>query len=339
MLKLLQSVGKRPDQVVDFCDAIGWPGLTVVQASPGTFDVECTGVLNAGYGMLGFKCATNVFFTGPRNTLFQTFCLIDKPPEHANIKDFTDHGTTFDYSTLVGLHAEKDFESFKMGPSGTLLVAVVPWNTVRDYSKVVEKMGAGTGEQMSIAMEKYNQLILDPSWYYRLCAAMRRRTFMPQPDVDGSDLDQLLALISETILSGVTGVKTRSFRESSSLPGKLVDIAYSADARKKLQLPQIVEMLQGNSLRTIQEACDKELGFGPMELLRLCRMQQVRRGLTHRPTNEDLKDLLETRPTVELVFKHYGLTYSTSQRKAYKDFFGKTPKQDEKDSLRSVVST
>ena len=339
MLKLLQTVGRRPDQVTDFCDAVGWPGISVVQVTPGTFDVECTGVLNAGYGMLNFKTATEAFFTGPRNNLYQTFCLVDKPPEHANIKDFTDHGTTFDHSTLVGLHSEKTFESFKMGPSGSLLVAVVPWTTVRNYAKLVEKIGSGTGEQMTIAMENYNELILDPTWYQRLCTAMRRRTFMPQPDNDGSDLDQLLALISETILSGVTGVKTRSFRESSTIPGKIVDIAYSAEARKKLQLPEIVEMLQGHSLRAVQGSCDKELGFGPMELLRICRMQQVRRALTHRPTNEDLQDLFETRPTVERVFKHYGLTYSTSQRKAYKDFFGKTPKQDEKDSLRSVVST
>ena len=223
---LTEKVGRSPHEVSAFCDGVGWPGLNVVQLEPGEMDVECHGVANYGYGMLEFKCRQSTFFTGPRNRDFQTFCMVDKPLANKNCFDFKDHGTTFQHSTLVGLHSSKDHESFTMGASGRLYVAAIPWDAVHKYCKLLDKLGSPAGDQMELAMGKFNELVLDFDWYQRLCAAFRRRLFCPQPDPTGIDLDQLLALISQTISTGVVDVNTSRFCDSSHVSSKIVEVAY-----------------------------------------------------------------------------------------------------------------
>lgn len=330
---LTEKVGRSPHEVSAFCAEVGWPGLNVVQLEPGEMDVECHGVANYGYGMLGFKCRQSTFFTGPRNTNFQTFCMVDKPLANKNCFDFKDHGATFQHSTLVGMHSHKDHESFTMGASGRLYVAAIPWDAVHKYCKLLDKLGSPAGDQMQLAMGKFNELVLDFDWYQRLCAALRRRLFCPQPDPAGIDLDQLLALISQTISTGVVDTKTSRFCDSSHISSKIVEVAYSVDGTKILKLADLCEML-GYSDKTLQRDTDSQVGMGPMDLVRQVRMQQVRRALTDKPTHEALCDQYGGKVSVPAVFAHYRLSYSDRTRALYKTFHGRTPKQDSMESLR-----
>ena len=330
---------RRPEDLTPVCEEMGWPGLRALQLDPGNdLFVETNFVLNYQYGMISFRPNKRVFLTGPRNTDYQTFCVVDKPYKNRNVFDFGDHGSYFEHGTLIGMLSSKSEESFQIGPSGSLQIAAVPWELVNDWCDKVSKLGDQVASDFRKVMGKYNEYMLDPVWYDRLCAAFRRRAYSPQPDPDGEDFDQLMCIIAQTVTTGVVDSGMKSMPESASLTKKIVDVAYSSDGCRPLKLSCLATLLHSDQ-RTLQHDTNRQLGVGPMDLLRLCRFHQARRVLTYRPANEEFEAIIKTRPTVERVFKHFGLSYSPHTRGLYQEFFGKTPKQDELDSLKTYAHT
>ena len=320
-------------------DQMQWPGQKAVQIDPGNLATECTFVENFRYGMLGFKTNRRVFMTGPRNTAFHTFCVIDHGTSPAPAQlEHNDYGDQIDRMAMCGMIAGKDHESFTIGRSGTLLIAAVPWDFIDHYLNQTESLNLGAQERMRDAMSKFNQRVLDPEWYQRLTVALRRRTFMPKPDIDGVDFDQLMALIIQCMVEGTQKTGVSSFPESAAITRALVEIAYSEDGSTVVTLEKLCEKLR-SSERTIQHDSNRQVGIGPMDFLRRCRFQQVNRALIDRPTAQLIDDRYGRTLKINEVFDHFGLTYNSRSRGLYKEWYGRTPKQDQMDSRKKVVVT
>ena len=82
------------------------------------------------------------------------------------------------------------------------------------------------------------------------------------------------------------------------------------------------------SARTLHEATSQTTQIGPMDLLRYCRLEQVRRVLTDAPSREAWIDQTGLKATAGNVFKHFGMSHQSRAGAAYKDLFGVSPKQD-----------
>ena len=315
---------------------MGWPGLRCVQLDPGSdLKVRSTFVMNHRYAVIGFDPNKRVFLTGPRNTAMQTFCLVDKTFRNRNVLDYKDHGAELKHSTLMGMRSSKDHESFQIGPSGSLRLVVVPWSEINSWTATVDWLGFAMSECLFEVMDKFNELLLDRFWYDRLCAAFRRRQLNPYEDLDGTDFDQLMCMISQAAVCGKPMASPSP--DSDRLTRQVIDLVYADTTLMPLKLETVAKSLHA-SARGIQADTKKQAGMGPLDLARLIRMQQARRIFTHRPSSDDFGDRFG-RPTVEAVLKHYGLGTHTGVRRRYKSFWGKTPKQDQMDSLGSVVNT
>ena len=315
---------------------MGWPGLRCVQLDPGPdLQVRTTFVYNHRYASIGFDPNKKVFFTGPRNTAMQTFCVVDKAFKYRNIFDYSDHGEKLSSHSLIGMRANKDHESFQIGPSGSLRIVVVPWAEINNWTTTIDKLGGHITERLHAVMNKFNQMLLDPVWYDRLCAAFRRRQWNPYEDIDGTDFCQLMCMISQASFTG-DAIYTPT-PESTRLTKGVIDLAYEDTKLQPLKLADLANSLHA-STRTLQDDTNRQVGMGPMDLLRLVRMQQVRRVLTHQPSSDQFGDCFG-RPAVKAVFEHFKLSYSNRTIASYKCFFGKTPKQDQLDSLKSVTVT
>lgn len=315
-----------------------WPGQKTVQLDPGNLDVECTFVQNYRYGMLAFKSNRRVFITGPRNLNYNTFCLVDPRPGCTGTEEFKDWGDVITPGSLCGMQYRKDEESFVIGPSATMLCCAVPWQAIDHYLKHVEALNIHAAERMKDTMSKFNQRILHPEWSRRFAAAMRRRTFMPQPDPTGVDFDQLMAVIIQCMIEGTQMTKASSFPESAAITKALVNIAYSSDGSKVVTLEQLCKEIKSSD-RTIQHDTNRQVGMGPVDFLRRCRFQQVNRALIDRPTAELIDDHYGRKLKISEVFDHFGLTYNGRSRGLYKEWYGRSPKQDQMDSRKKVVVT
>ena len=313
---------------------MGWPGLRCVQLDPGPdLQVRTKFVYNHRYASIGFDPNKKVFFSGPRNTAMQTFCLVDKPFKYRNVFDYTDHGEKLSCHTLIGMRSSKDHESFQIGPSGSLRIIVVPWAEINSWTATIDKLGGHITERLHQVMTKFNQMLLDPVWYDRLCAAFRRRQWNPFEDLDGTDFCQLMCMISQaSITSEVIHAPTP---ESTRLTKGVIDLVYEDTSLLPLRLTDFANSLHA-SPRTIQDDTHRQVGMGPLDLARLIRYQQIRRVLTHQATSDQFGDCFG-RPAVKAVFEHFKLSYSSRTIAGYKSFFSKTPKQDQMDSLKSVA--
>ena len=315
---------------------MGWPGLRCVQLDPGSdLKVRSTFVMNQRYAVLGFDPNKRVFLTGPRNTAMQTFCLVDKTFRNRNVLDYKDHGAELKHSTLMGMRSSKDHESFQIGPSGSLRLVVVPWGEINSWTATIDKLGGCMTERLHAVMSNFNEMLLDPVWYERLCAAFRRRQWNPYEDLDGTDFCQLMCMISQAAVAGQT--ITTPTPDSIRLTRGVIDLVYEDTSLLPLKLSDFANSLHASS-RTIQDDTNKQVGMGPLDLVRLIRMQQVRRVLTHQATSDQFGDCFG-RPAVKTVFEHFKLSYSNRTIAGYKCFFGKSPKQDQMDSLKSVTLT
>jgi len=233
------------------------------------------------------------------------------------------------------MRSNKDHESFQIGPSGSLRIIVVPWAEINSWTATIDKLGGHITERLHKVMTNFNQMALDPVWYERLCAAFRRRQWNPFQDLDGTDFCQLMCMISQAAIAG-DAIYT-PVPESTRLTRGVIDLVYEDTSLLPLKLTDYANSLHASG-RTIQEDTKKQTGMGPLDLARLIRMQQVRRVLTHQPSSDQFGDCFG-RPAVKTVFEHFKLSYSNRQIANYKSFFGKTPKQDQLDSLKSVTVT
>ena len=315
---------------------MGWPGLRCIQLDPGPdLQVRTTFVSNHRYAALGFDPNKRIFLSGPRNTAMQTFCLVEKPFKYRNVFDYKDHGAELKYCTLMGMRSSKSHESFQIGPSGNLRIVVMPWESIRSWTTTVDWLGFAMSECLFEVMDKFNELLLDRFWYDRLCAAFRRRQLNPYEDLDGTDFDQLMCMICQAAVCGKT--VDNPLPGSNRLTREVIDLVYADTTLMPLKLETVAKALHASS-RGIQLDTKRQTGMGPLDLARIIRMQEARRVFTHRPSSDDFGDRFG-KPTVKAVLKHYGLGTHTGVRERYKSFFGKTPKQDQMDSLGSVVNT
>ena len=119
--------------------------------------------------------------------------------------------------------------------------------------------------------------------------------------------------------------------QSIRLTRAIIDLAHQDTELQPAKLTDLARILHADE-RTLQHDTKRQVGMGPMELLKLVRMQQVRRVLTDRTAAQQFSDTYELSGVTHIptVFHHYGLNYNSNSIKRYKDFYGNSPKQDQK---------
>ena len=311
------------------CAEMGWEQLKTVQLDPGAdLRVRTDFVANHSYAMVAFDPNKRIYVTGERHPDYQTFCVVDQPASSQNEQDYIDHGHYLNYSALGGMQASKTYASFQVGPSGRMIVAAIPWKVLSKWTGLLDRFGSDTTHLMSKACQ-VNKVLLHPLWYERLRSAMVRRVYNPTPDVDGTDIDQLLCLIVQATLCG----KEVSVKHPDSirLTKAIIDLAYADISLQPAKLTDLAKLLHADT-RTLQHDTKRQVGMGPMELLKLVRMQQVRRVLTDKAAAQQFAETYKFTGITPIpsVFGHYGLNYNSNAIKSYKHFYGNSPKQDQK---------
>jgi len=313
---------RRAVELEQTCAKFGWPGLTIIPTGNGAKDfcTKMTGVVNYRYVAMEFDSRQELYYSGGRNALVNSFCILDDVG--------IDHGIEVRPGAVGGMAEQKDYESFVV-PVGKMHIFCPLKTEIEMVLHSIDTIAPGQGALASERIAKFNELMLLPLDYAWLESAIRRRCYDRVPDPTGTDFRTVMTLVAQCVLRS-KGTRIKPLPQRVTLIRELVEAQFARNCFVGMDLEDVAKEIS-TSARSLQLSCKETADIGPMDLLRNVRLEQARRLLTDKLASEAWTTETSLKATCGNIFKFYGLGGKAGL--AYKELFGVTPKQDQKDSL------
>jgi len=313
---------RRAVELEQSCAKFGWPDLTVTPTGNGAKDfcTKLTGVVNYRFVAMQFESYQELYYCGGRNSTVNSFCVLDDVG--------IDHGTQVRPGAMGGMAEQKNWESFVV-PVGRMLLFSPLKTEIETVLKSIDALSPGQGALAAERINKFNELMLLPLDYAWLESAIKRRCYHRVPDPTGTDFKTVMTLIAQCVLRS-KGTRIKQLPQRVTLIRELVEAQVARNCFAGMDLEDVAKEIS-TSARSLQLSCKETADVGPMDLLRNVRLEQARRLLTDKVASEAWTTETSLKATCGNIFKYYGLSGKAGL--AYKELFGVTPKQDQKDSL------
>lgn len=303
------------------CGSFGWADLSIIPTTTcENFRTKLDGCVNFRYVAMRFESQQELYYSGGHNTGFRSFCVLDDVGQ--------DHGGQVRPGAVGGMAVPKDHESFTT-PIGVMLLLSAPETEIMQVLNAIDLISPGQGALARDRIDKFNELMLLPLDYALLESAIRRRCYDRVPDPTGTDFKTLVTLLAQCVVRAEHRKIVRR-PERVTFIRELVEAQVTRNCFVGMNLDDVAKELS-TSARTLQLSCAETANVGPMDLLRNVRLEQARRLLTDKVAAEAWTRETKKKATCGNIFKFYGLGGKAGL--AYKEMFGVTPKQDQKDSL------
>ena len=267
-----------------------------------------------------FDSHQELYYSGGRNTLVNSFSILDDVG--------IDHGTQVRPGAMGGMAEQKNYESFTV-PVGKMHIFCPLKTEIKEVLKSIDVISPGQGALAAERIDRFNELMLLPLDYAWLESAIRRRCYERVPDPTGTDFKTVMTLIAQCVVRA-KGTHIKQLPQRVTLIRELVEAQVARNCFIGMDLEDVAKEIS-TSARSLQLSCKETADIGPMDLLRNVRLEQARRLLTDKVAAEAWTHETKLKPTCGNIFKFYGLSGKAGL--AYKELFGVTPKQDQKDSL------
>ena len=311
-----------PLQMEKAASLVGWSDLHCFQTGNSGFYARVQAVINHRFGVLTLTSTGEAIYTGGRPQKYNNFCMTNNFGT-----GLWDHGVEVRPGTLFGMNPKDDANFFF--PVGSMLSFMACVEDIEKSVGVLEKLFPGKGAVAHNYLSRFNELLIRPVDHRRFYNAVQQRLLNPVEDASGTDFQTLIAMLAQIALDADKQLVRRC-------PGRidfireLVEDQMVNNSFAGMNLEMVANSL-ATSPRTLHQATSDAAGMGPMDLLRYCRLEQVRRVMTDKPSRECWQEQTGLKATAGNVFKHFGMTHQSRAGAAYKEVFGVTPKQDQLD--------
>ena len=278
----------------------------VVQLRPGLLAGELGVAIRAGLPVLRLHC-----------NLALSLCCARRPQviplsvdRYGTAGRVLVHGQPLAAHAVAGGYLSLTKSFVQLWPGTVALIALLP----REH--LLEQLLLGSGSQVAKLMEDHNQLVLAQAVHQEL-AAWLMDWFEPEAPLALHPVTQFAAWLRDEHIEKAIRFKAVARYERVF---ELLTLGLSFDIQG-IELEQLAEQLQISRSSLIQ-GCKELTGYGPIQLLRLQRLERVHQALRQGRQEESFDSA-----SVAAVAERFGFLSRGHFAAAYKKQYGQSPSQ------------
>ena len=219
------------------------------------------------------------------------------------------HGQPVAEHGIAGCYLDLVYSFFQVWPGADVLIAPLP------RQRLLEGLALGSAQNCLQWMNDCNQMQLTPQAH----GAMAELFMAALKPAASQRIDLLRGVVK--LLSDQAIVAPLRFKAPTrfDLVARLIDLG--AQSTDFLSLDAVIKQL-GCSRRSLIQGCTELMGLGPIELLRLQRLERVHQSLRQGKQKEDFESA-----SVAAVAERFGFFSRGHFAAAYKKQYGQSPSQ------------
>jgi AraC family ethanolamine operon transcriptional activator len=285
--------------------------MAVVQMTPGPLIGRFSAVHLEGISLLMISTNQVLLLNGDRGEDFISFSL----ELTGNSDDHRVQCQAFEPLGLYGFNQNLRESHFQLGAGSVSLISIA---SSTSFHKLLARFGH---DHLIETLLSSNTLRLDPDRHHALCNQMMAVLETPPLTLRSSYFtgQKLIAALIDSLQSRSDHFVTFSLTSRNQLVRELVQWA-TLNQGSNANLDQICEQLY-TSRRTLILGTKDNFKCGPMELLRIIRLQQVHTLLRCHKTRKSAH-----LSTISEVAQHCGFRSRGHFARAYRAHFGETPR-------------
>ena len=231
--------------------------------------------------------------------------------------------------SLHGFKPDLQESHFQLTAGSTSVIAIT---SARKFGRFLERCGQ---TQLLEILHTSNSLQLQPGDYLKISRQLTWHLNNPSSNSGQRSLhaSNIFALMLEVFINTKHDqFSTFRIAPRQQLVCDLIDWGFD-NSTQPLKLDEISNILL-SSRRTLIQGCKENFQKGPMELLRLIRLEQVNHVLR---SNEARKSLGLDK--IGDIAHHFGFTSRGHFSASYQSYFGETPRQTLSDARHQLIGT
>ena len=285
----------------------------VLQLTRGPLEGHFSVVHLSGLSIFSIETSQLLLINGERGDDCISFCLVSSGLN----EDHRLHSKTIDPYSINGFKPDLKESHFQLSAGSKTLFTMT---SARRFKTFLERSGH---QELLETIHNSNSLKLNPQLHQATNNKLIWHLSHPTANTQQQSLytADLYTLILK-ILTQENKINFEKFNISSrqKIVQKLVHWGFE-NSTNPIQLDDLVKVFF-SSRRTIIQGCKENFDIGPMELLKLIRLEQVNKTLR----SNEIREFLELKKVGDIA-SHFGFTSRGHFSTAYQNQYGETPRQ------------
>ena len=299
----------------ELATAMKWLGkdFNVLQLTRGRLEGHFSVVHLSGLSIFSIETSQLLLLNGERGDDCISFCLVSSGPN----EDHRVHAHTIDPYSINGFKPDITESHFQLSAGSKTLFTVT---SARKFKIFLERCGH---QDLLETIHNSNSLRLNPQSHQ--ATKSKLAWHLSHPIVNTQQRSLHTAHLYTLILETLTQENKMNFDRFNLTPRQriaqeLVSWGFE-NSTNPIKLDDLANIFF-SSRRTIIQGCKENFDVGPMELLRLIRLEQVNKTLR----SNEIRESLELKKVGD-VASHFGFTSRGHFSAAYQNQYGETPRQ------------